>query len=85
MMLGDLVISEDLREEYEREFITCLVLNDEAIKYVRVKPFYLKTEQLKEIFEDENFSVIESNKGSTHFLLSLQFIFKKIFNKTDSK
>lgn len=51
MMLGDLVISEDLREEYEREFITCLVLNDEAIKYVRVKPFYLKTEQLKEIFE----------------------------------
>jgi hypothetical protein len=34
--------------------------------------------ELKEIFEDENFSIIEINKGSTHFLISLQFIFKKI-------
>ena len=40
--------------------------------------------ELKEIFEDEIFSVIEINKESTHFLLSLQFIFKKIFNKTDT-
>ena len=35
-------------------------------------------EELKEIFEDENFSIIEINKGSTHFLISLQFVFKKI-------
>ena len=42
----------------------------------------LKTE-LKDIFEEENFSIIEINKGSTHFLLSLQFIFKKLLNKSD--
>ena len=46
-----MIICEDNREEYEREFITCLILNEEAIKYVRVKPFYLKTEELREIFE----------------------------------
>ena len=39
-------------------------------------------EELKQIFEDENFSIIEINKGSTHFLISLQFIFKKIEDKT---
>jgi len=39
-------------------------------------------EELKEIFEDENFSIIEINKGSTHFLISLQFIFKKISEKS---
>ncbi len=39
-------------------------------------------DELKEIFEDENFSIIEINKGSTHFLISLQFIFKKISDKT---
>jgi replicative DNA helicase len=50
-MIGDITISEDWREEYEREFVTCLILNDEAIKYVRVKPFYLKTEELREIFD----------------------------------
>lgn len=50
-MINDIVVSEDFREEYEREFITCLLLNEEAIKFVRVKPFYLKTEELKEIFE----------------------------------
>lgn len=50
-MINDIVISEDNREEYEREFVTCLILNDEAIKYVRVKPFYLKTTELKDIFE----------------------------------
>ena len=40
-------------------------------------------QELKEIFEDENFSVIEINKGSIHFLISLQFIFKKLFNKLE--
>ena len=50
-MIDEIVFSEDLREEYEREFIVCLILNEEAIKYVRVKPFYLKTEELREIFE----------------------------------
>ena len=39
--------------------------------------------QLQEIFEDDNFSIIEINKGSTHFLITLQFIFKKLFNKSD--
>ena len=37
--------------------------------------------ELQKIFEDDNFSVIEINKGSTHFLISLQFIFKKFFDK----
>ena len=37
--------------------------------------------ELHKIFEDDNFSVIEINKGSTHFLISLQFIFKKVFDK----
>ena len=39
--------------------------------------------ELKEIFEDEKFYVIEINKGSTHFLTSLPFIIKKEFNKSD--
>ena len=47
----DISVSEDLREEYEREFITCLIFNEEAIKFVRIKAYYLKTEELKEIFE----------------------------------
>ena len=34
--------------------------------------------ELHKIFEDDNFSVIEINKGSTRFLISLQFIFKKV-------
>ena len=34
--------------------------------------------ELRKIFEDDNFSIIEINKGSTHFLISLQFIFKKV-------
>ena len=37
--------------------------------------------ELQKIFEDDNFSVIEINKGSTHFLISLQFIFQKFFDK----
>ena len=37
--------------------------------------------ELQKIFEDDNFSVIEINKGSTRFLISLQFIFKKVFDK----
>ena len=38
--------------------------------------------ELQEIFEDENFSVIEINKGRTLFLNSLQFIFKKIIDNS---
>ena len=39
--------------------------------------------ELQEIFEDENFSIIEINKGSTDFLISLQFIFKKFLNSAN--
>ena len=40
--------------------------------------------ELEEIFEDKNFSIIEINKGSLHFLITLQFIFKKYFSKLDT-
>ena len=41
--------------------------------------------ELKEIFEDDRFYVIEISKGSTHFLTSLPFILEKEFNKLDKK
>ena len=39
--------------------------------------FKLLKSELKEILEDDNFSIIEMNKGSFHILITLQFIFKK--------
>lgn len=46
-----MVISEDIREEFEREFVASICLNENAIRYLRIKPFYLKTPELQEILE----------------------------------
>ena len=38
--------------------------------------------ELKDILEDDNFSIIEINKGSLHVLITLQFLLKKMCVKT---
>ena len=42
-------------------------------------------EELTNILEDDDFSIIEINKGSSHFIIALQYIYKKIATKTKQK
>ena len=42
----------------------------------------LLKKELKDIFEDDDFSIIEINKGSLDVLITLQFLFKKMYIKT---
>jgi hypothetical protein len=65
-------------------FIPQLEINfDDNIEITKQMIFELKKE-LEEIFEDKNFSIIEVNKGSIHFFVSLQFIFKKCLTINDN-
>ena len=58
-------------------FIPQLEINfSDNIEITKIMIIEFKKE-LEEIFEDTNFSIIEINKGSLHFLITLQFIFKK--------
>ena len=63
-------------------FIPQIELNfDENIQMTEEMFFTLKNE-LKDILEDDSFSIIEINKGSLHVLITLQFLFKKMYVKT---
>ncbi len=65
-------------------FIPQLEINfDDNIEITKEMVFEFKKE-LEEIFEDKNFSIIEVNKGSIHFFVSLQFIFKKCLTINDN-
>ena len=59
------------------------IIFSDDIEITKENIFQFKKE-LEEIFEDKNFSIIEINKGSFHFHVTLQFIFKKIINKYDN-
>ena len=47
--------------------------------------FNLLKSELKEILNEDNFSIIEMNKGSFHILISLEFLLKKIYSKEGLK
>lgn len=59
----------DFIPKIELDFNENIEMNEELFKLLK--------SELKEILEDDNFSIIEMNKGSFHILITLQFIFKK--------
>ena len=46
-----MIICEDNREEFERELLAILILNEQAINYLQVKPMYFKNEELSKLFQ----------------------------------
>ena len=65
-------------------FIPQLEINfSDNIEITKEMIFEFKKE-LEEIFEDKNFSIIEVNKGSIHFFVSLQFIMKECLTIKDN-
>ena len=63
-------------------FIPQLELNfDENIQMTE-ELFKELNEQLKEIIEEDNFSIVGVNRGSLHILISLQFLFKNLYIQT---
>lgn len=63
-------------------FIPQIELNFNENIQMTEEMFLTLKDELKEILEDDNFSIIEINKGSLHVLITLQFLFKKMFVKT---
>lgn len=66
-----MIICEDNREEFERELLAILILNEQAINYLQVKPMYFKNEELSKLFQ----YMLECYKE--HKCFSISHIFQK--------
>ena len=64
----------DFVPKIELDFSENIEMNEDLFKIFK--------SELKEILEEDNFSIIEMNKGSFHVLITLQFLLKKIHTST---
>ena len=70
------IIKNDLLDfvpKIELNFDENIEMNEELFKILK--------SELKELLEEDNFSIIEMNKGSFHVLISLQFLLNKVYIK----
>ena len=70
------IIKNDLLDfvpKIELNFDENIEMNEELFKILK--------SELKDLLEEDNFSIIEMNKGSFHVLISLQFLLNKVYIK----